>query len=100
MLQIPNIVRNPRIWFPAILASAVLGPISSAVLKMESNAIGAGMGTSGLVGQFAMIETMGSSPDILIKIFLMHFLLPGLISYMVSQWMRRRGYIMQGDMKL
>lgn len=100
MLQMPNIIRNPRIWFPAIVSSAVLGPISSAVLKMESNSIGAGMGTSGLVGQFAMIDVMGSSPKVIIMILMMHFILPGMISYSVSQWMRRRGYIKAGDMKL
>ena len=100
MLQMPNIIKNPKIWFPAIVSSAILGPISSAVLKMESNSIGAGMGTSGLVGQFAMIEVMGASPRVLIMMLCMHFILPGLISYSVSQWMRRKGYIKRGDMKL
>lgn len=100
MLQISNIVRNPRIWIPAIVASGILGPISSTILKMESNMIGAGMGTSGLVGQFAIIDTMGGSTKVLIMILFMHFILPGVISYMVSQWMRKRGYIREGDMKL
>lgn len=100
MLQIPNIIRNPRIWLPAIISSAILGPISTQVLKMKSNAIGAGMGTSGLVGQFAMIDTMGSSPELIIIILIMHFLLPGIISYLVSKWMRKKGYIKSGDMKL
>lgn len=100
MLQMPNIIRNPRIWFPAIVSSVILGPISSAVLKMENNSIGAGMGTSGLVGQFATIEVMGTSSSILIMILFMHFILPGVISYSVSKWMRRKGYIKPGDMKL
>lgn len=100
MLQIPNIIRNPRIWFPAIISSAILGPISSAILKMEGDMIGAGMGTSGLVGQFSIIHTMGTSKKVLFMILLMHFILPGLISYMVSEWMRKRGYIKYGDMKL
>lgn len=100
MLQMSNIIKNPRIWFPAIVSSAILGPISSAVLKMENNSIGAGMGTSGLVGQFATIEVMGTSPRVMIMILLMHFILPGLISYSVSKWMRRKGYIKPGDMKL
>ncbi len=51
MLQIPNIVRNPLIWLPAILSSAILGPIGTLVLKMTNNATGSGMGTAGLVGQ-------------------------------------------------
>ena len=49
MLQVPNIVKKPVIWLPAIIASAILGPISTVVLKMTNNASGAGMGTSGLV---------------------------------------------------
>lgn len=100
MLQMPNIIANPLIWIPAIVASAILGPISTYVLKMTSNSIGAGMGTSGLVGQFAMIETMGSSPDVLMLISLMHFILPAVISLTVSEWMRRKGWIKAGDMKL
>lgn len=100
MLQMPNIVKNPKIWMPAITASAVLGPISSAILKMENNSIGAGMGTSGFVGQFATIDVMGGSPKVLIMILFMHFILPGVISYSVSQWMRKKGYIKPGDMKL
>ena len=70
MLQIKNIVRNPLIWIPAIVASAILGPISTFVLQMESNALGAGMGTSGLVGQFAMIDTMGTSVYVILLIIL------------------------------
>ncbi|MDR7869783.1 MAG: PTS sugar transporter subunit IIC [Tissierellaceae bacterium] len=100
MLQMPNIIKNPRIWLPAIISSAILGPISTVILKMESNSIGAGMGTSGLVGQFATIDVMGGSPMVLIMILFMHFILPGVISYSVSQWMRRKGYIKPGDMKL
>ncbi|MDR1664799.1 MAG: PTS sugar transporter subunit IIC, partial [Clostridiales bacterium] len=62
MLQVPNIVKNPRIWIPPIVASAVVGPISSAVFKMENIPSGAGMGTSGLVGQFGMLTATGYSP--------------------------------------
>jgi len=100
MLQIPNIIRKPSIWLPAIVSSAILGPISTYILKMEGDMVGAGMGTSGLVGQFSTIEVMGSSQNVLMMIALMHFILPGLISYMVSKWMRRKGYIRSGDMKL
>lgn len=100
MLQIPNIIKKPSIWIPAIVSSAILGPISTHILKMESNMVGAGMGTSGLVGQFATIETMGSSPKVLAMILIMHFILPGIISYMVGNYMRKKGYIKTGDMKL
>lgn len=100
MLQMPNIIKNPLIWIPAIVSSAILGPISTYFLKMEGTSMGAGMGTSGLVGQFATIDAMGGSPRTLILIFFMHFLLPGLISFIVSEWMRKRGLIKYGDMKL
>lgn len=100
MLQIPNIVRKPRIWLPAIITSAVLGPISSVVLKMESSSIGAGMGTSGLVGQIAVLDTMGYDIKVIIEIILMHFILPGIISFYISRFMKKRGYIRKGDMKL
>lgn len=100
MLQVPNIVKNPLIWIPAIVSSAILGPISTKILQMESDMIGAGMGTSGLVGQFATIDVMGGSTKTLILIILMHFILPGLISFGVSEWMRKRGLIKLGDMKL
>lgn len=100
MLQISNIIKNPLIWIPAIVASAILGPISSQVLRMTSTSIGAGMGTSGLVGQFAMIDTMGATPRTFILIALMHFILPGIIAFGVSEWMRKIGWIKKGDMKL
>lgn len=100
MLQIPNIIKNPKIWIPPIIASAILGPLSTTVFKMEGNMIGAGMGTSGLVGQFATIDTMGTEPGVFIKIILLHFILPGIISFIISEWMRKKGYIKKGDMKI
>lgn len=100
MLQVPNIIKKPIIWLPAIIASAILGPISTVVLKMTSNAIGAGMGTSGLVGQVAMIEVMGSNPTVYFQIAFMHFILPAIIAYSITKMMRRLGWIHVGDMKL
>ena len=100
MLQVPNIIKNPLIWIPAIIASAILGPVSTMILGMKSNATGAGMGTSGLVGQFALIETMGSTTEVLIQIGLMHFILPAIISLLVAKWMRRANLIKPGDLKL
>lgn len=100
MLQVPNIIRNPLIWIPAIIASAILGPVSTVILGMKSNSTGAGMGTSGLVGQFAVIETMGSSVEVLIQIGLMHFILPAILSLLVARWMRRVNLIKPGDLKL
>lgn len=104
MLQIPNIVRRPLIWIPPIVASAVLGPVSSAVLKMVSTPVGSGMGSAGFVGQFAAYDAMvaaGTSiPVVMIEIMVMHFLLPGVIAFAVSEGMRRAGWIKQGDMLL
>lgn len=100
MLQISNIVKNPRIWIPSIVSSIILGPISSSILKMESSMVGAGMGTSGLVGQFALIDTMGASLEVFLMILFMHFILPGFISLIVYRWMKNRGYIRKGDMRL
>lgn len=100
MLQIPNIIKKPIIWLPAIIASAILGPISSAVLKMTSNSIGAGMGTSGLVGQIATFDTMGYNLIVFVQVALMQIILPGLISYIVAKYLRSKGYIKDGDMKI
>lgn len=98
MLQVPNIIKNPLIWIPPTLSSAVLGPIASALFKMKNNSVGAGMGTSGLVGQFATIETMGVSS--LPTILLLHFLAPAVLTLVFSEFMRKKGWIKDGDMKL
>ncbi|MEW9121991.1 MAG: PTS sugar transporter subunit IIC [Thermotaleaceae bacterium] len=103
MLQVPNIIRNPRIWIPPILASAILGPVSTYLLKMENNSVGAGMGTSGLVGQFGTLAVMGGQEAFSIllgKIILLHFILPGVLTLGISEFMRKRGWIKFGDMKL
>ena len=98
MIQIPNIIKNPKIWIPVIISSAILGPISTTVLKMECDSIGAGMGTSGLVGQVSTLTVMGKQA--MIPIVIMHFILPALISLIISEYMRKKGYIKDGDMKL
>lgn len=103
MLQIPNIIKNPKIWLPPIIASAILGPISTTIFKMESNSIGAGMGTSGLVGQFGAYAAMKEQMNLdsfLIIIILMHFILPAIISLLISTWMRKKKWINLGDMSL
>ncbi|WIF95901.1 PTS transporter subunit IIC [Caminicella sporogenes] len=103
MLQVPNIVRNPLVWVPPTLSSAILGPLATYVFKMENNSIGAGMGTSGLVGQFGTIASMAekmSMDKILLNIGLLHFILPAVLTFAISEYMRRKGYIKYGDMKL
>ena len=102
MLQVPNTVKNPKIWIPPVLASAILGPIATTVFKMENTFLGAGMGTSGLVGQIATLsaDAMGTSVDVFIKIGLLHFLLPALLAFLFSSIMRKKALIKDGDMKL
>lgn len=103
MLQVPNIVRKPIIWLPAIITSAILGPISTQVLGMTNNKTGSGMGTAGLVGQIMAFETMAPELGVaitLLQIALMHFILPGIIAYLISELMRKKGLIKAGDMKL
>jgi len=104
MLQVPNIMRKPAIWVPAIAASAVLGPISSKVAGMTCNAVGSGMGTSGLVGPIMTYQTMvaGGMPGwaVLGLILLMQFIAPAAIALLVSELMRKRGWIKAGDMAL
>ncbi|MBR4026613.1 MAG: PTS sugar transporter subunit IIC [Lachnospiraceae bacterium] len=103
MLQIGNIMRKPIIWLPAILTSAVLGPISTMVFKMTNNATGSGMGTAGLVGQITTFQTMTayeSEAVVVLKIIILHFVLPAILSYEISEFMRRKRWIKKGDMKL
>lgn len=104
MLQMPNIIRRPVIWLPAILTSAILGPISTCVFRMPNNATGSGMGTCGLVGQIMAFQTMTeagtSAVTALLLILLMHVIAPALLALLISGLMRRRGWIREGDMKL
>jgi hypothetical protein len=104
MLQIPNILKRPVIWLPPIISSAVLGPVSSAVLKMTNTSVGAGMGTSGLVGQFCAYDAMVSSGTgaavAVIEIIVMHILLPAVLTLAISEGMRKAGWIRKGDMSI
>jgi len=104
MLQIGNIVKKPIIWLPAIITSAILGPVSTMVLKMTNNATGSGMGTAGLVGQINTYQDMvaaGADPTIvLIKIVVLHIVLPAILALVISEFMRKKGMIQDGDMKL
>ena len=103
MLQVPNIVRKPVIWLPVILSSAILGPIGTMVFKMTNNATGSGMGTAGLVGQIMTWQTMVPAEGgvlVMVKIIVIHFLLPGLLSLFFCNCMRKLNWIKNGDMKL
>lgn len=104
MLQIANIVKKPIIWLPAILTSAILGPLSTLVFHMTNNATGSGMGTAGLVGQITTFQTMtaeGGEPALVfVKILIIQIILPAILSLSISNFMRKKGWIRTGDMRL
>ena len=103
MLQVPNIVRKPVIWLPAILSSAILGPVGTMLLHMTSNATGSGMGTAGLVGQIMTWQTMIATEApmvVLIKILVIQIVLPAIVTLAISEFMRKKEWIKYGDMKL
>ena len=101
--KLPNIIKKPVIWLPAIISSAILGPISSTFLKMTNNATGSGMGSAGFVGQIMAYQTMtqtASSKIVLLQIIVMHFVLPALLTFIISEFMRKKQWINYGDMAL
>ncbi|WLR60866.1 PTS transporter subunit IIC [Guptibacillus hwajinpoensis] len=100
MLQVANIVRNPWILLPPTLAGAILAPIGSGWLSMLNNPSGAGMGTSGFVGQIMTFNVMGAGGNIWSAILLLHFIGPAIISLLISEVMRKKGLIRLGDMKI
>ena len=103
MLQFGNIMRRPQIWIAPTLAGAILGPVSTCLLKMTNTPTGAGMGTSGLVGQFGAFAAMTaehSAGVVLLEIALMHFILPALLTLGIDKALRRLGWVKKGDMTL
>ena len=104
MLQIGNIARKPIIWLAPTLTSAILGPVSTVWLQMTNNALGAGMGTSGLVGPLATFATMteagAAAGPLTIKIICLYFLAPALICLGIHMLMKKAGWVKAGDMKL
>lgn len=104
MLQVPNIVKRPAIWLPAIITSAILGPISTCLLKMTNNATGSGMGTCGFVGPIMAFQTMTEAGTniwiVLIEIVVMYFVAPAILALITSNILRKLKVIRDGDMKL
>ncbi|WP_174729403.1 PTS transporter subunit IIC [Mesobacillus harenae] len=98
MLQVPNVIRNPLTIIPPTIAGAILAPIGTTVWLLENNAAGAGMGTSGLVGQIMTFTTMGFGGDIWMKVILLHFIGPAVITLIISEYMRSKGWIKAGDL--
>ena len=103
MLQIPNLMRHPIIIVPPIIASAIVGPLATAVFKLRCTPAGGGMGTSGLVGVFGVIDaSAGLIPDwkIALGIVLLMFVIPAVVCFVVSEIMRKLGWIKPDYMKL
>lgn len=100
MLQVPNILRKPIILVPPTVAGIVLAPFATVWLKLVNNASGAGMGTSGFVGQIMTFEAMGFSIQVLLYILILHIAAPALISLAISEFFRKKGWIQPGDMKI
>ncbi len=124
-LQMANSLKHPQILIPPVLASAILGPVAATLFKMQNFGTAAGMGTSGLVGQIGTWEMMtngaeaiamnqnvllhlgdwvvmgpGATATLLIKILLLHVILPAAISLLCSEFMRKKGWIKEGYLKL
>lgn len=117
MLQMPNIVKNPRIWIPPTLASAITGPIATCVFGLEMNGapINSGMGTCGLCGQIGVwTGWLAPSEEALARgaaaivptgfdwlgLILICFVLPAILSWVFCQILRKTGWIREGDLTL
>ncbi|HIS58710.1 MAG TPA: PTS sugar transporter subunit IIC [Candidatus Limadaptatus stercoravium] len=105
MLQIPNLMRRPQIMVPPIVASAIVGPLSTCVFGLRCNAVGGGMGTSGLVGIFGAIDAYAEvgMPDegmLALGIVMCCFVIPAAVCLALSEIMRRLGWIKFGDQSL
>lgn len=112
MLQMGNIVRNPKIWIPATLTSAITGPIATCIFRLEMNgaAVSSGMGTCGLVGpigvytgwvdQIAQGTKAGITGMDWLGMVLICFVLPGVLSWLIGLGCRKLGWIKEGDLTL
>ena len=101
MLQLPNIIKNPKVWLPPILASMITGPISTCIFRLENIPAGAGMGTCGLVGPIGVITAMpDGGAKMWIGILLVCFILPGLFSFLFCELFKKIGWIKEGDLKI
>ncbi len=100
MLQMGNIIKKPVIWIPATLASAITGPISTCLFKLECVGVSAGMGTCGLVGPIGVFTQMGFNSTSIVGVILVCLVLPAALSLLFSELMRKFGVINAGDMKI
>ena len=100
MLQIKNIIRKPIIWLPTIIASAILGPISTCLLKLVCPGASSGMGTAGLVGQIGTFSAMGNTWQTWVGIFVLQLLAPIALVFVIDLAFRKLGLIKDGDFAL
>ncbi len=112
MLQMPNIVKNPKIWIPPTLASMITGPIATCIFKLQMNGspVSSGMGTCGFVGQIGVYTgwlndvAVGTKDAITgmdwIGMLLVCFVLPAILSWVFCEILRKMGWIKEGDLKL
>ena len=112
MLQMPNIVKNPKIWIPPTLASAITGPLATCLFKLEMNGapVSSGMGTCGFVGQIGVytgwITDMANGTRAAISAMdwigmaLICFILPAILSLIFCNLLRKLGWIKENDLKL
>ena len=101
MLQMGNIVKNPRIWIPPTLAAAITGPLATCVFHLENIPIGSGMGTCGLVGPIGIYTAMPEGgANMWIGMLLICFVLPALLSWLFGMVLRKIGWIKDGDLKI
>ena len=99
MLQFKNILKKPVIWLPTIIASAILGPISTCWLKLSCMGSSAGMGAAGLVGQIGTIDSMGiESWQTWVGIFGLQILLPAILVFLLDLLFRKLKWIKEGDL--
>ena len=112
MLQMGNIVRNPRVWIPPTLASAITGPVATCLFRLEMNGapVSSGMGTCGLVGQIGVytgwVSDVASGAKAAITgmdwlgLVLISFVLPAVLTWLIAVPLRKWGWIKDGDLKL
>lgn len=117
MLQMPNIIKNPKVWIPPILASAITGPVATCIFKLQMNgaAVSSGMGTCGLVGQIGVITGWFEPSEVAVShgaaaispsfmdwlgLVLVCFVLPALICFISGKLLRKIGWIKDGDLVL
>ena len=105
MLQMPNIVKNPKIWIPPILASAITGPLATCLFKLEMNGapVSSGMGTCGFVGQIGVITGWADKTVTAMDwagLVLICFVLPSVLTWLISLPLRKWGWIKENDLKL